>query len=199
MSLDRRTAAGIIAAYRDGAAVVAGPGASSGALWSSGHQPATVYNMELGYAASVALGIALAAPGVRSWSVEGEGSAIAGLSAFFTMARYRPANFAAFVFDNQVYGTGGGEIRTATAFGARIEAVVAGAGLEPERILVPEDVTALEGALDTVVSQDGPWVVVIPVGVTDARSRGRSSPGIDIVESVIGMRTALADTGEARR
>ena len=51
-----------IAAARADAVVIMGPGANCGLLYERADAPATIYNMDMGYAAAVALGVALARP-----------------------------------------------------------------------------------------------------------------------------------------
>ena len=60
--MNRIEAMDAVAAARSDAVVITGPGANSGLLYERADAPATIYNMEMGYAAAVALGIALARP-----------------------------------------------------------------------------------------------------------------------------------------
>ena len=60
--MNRLEAMAAISAVRGDAAAVTGPGANSGLLFEQADTPATLYNMELGYATSVALGVARPAP-----------------------------------------------------------------------------------------------------------------------------------------
>src|SRR5213593_3074046 len=104
---------------RGEAAVITGPGATAGAVWAAGrgHRPPTIYNMEMGYAAAVGLGVALARPSRTVVAMEGEGSMVAGMPVLSTIARYGPANLVLVVFDNGVFGTGWGTVATATGYG----------------------------------------------------------------------------------
>src|SRR5690349_1761712 len=97
-------------------------------LFHADHRPATIYNMELGYTTSICLGIALAAPDQRVYALEGDGSMVAGLATFATIARYRPANLVVLVLDNGVYATGAGigpgiTETSATSHGLRLSQV----------------------------------------------------------------------------
>jgi len=54
-----------VVATRNDAIAVVSPGYSSGLMWNAGQHPATIYQMELGYAMAVAYGIALGRPDRR--------------------------------------------------------------------------------------------------------------------------------------
>ena len=101
--MNRIEAMDAIAAVRGDAVAITGPGANSGLLYDRADAPATLYNMELGYASSVALGIALACPQRAVLSIEGEGSFFAGSTVLSTMWRLRPANLVVIVLDNGVW------------------------------------------------------------------------------------------------
>ena len=60
--MNRMQAMEVIAALRSDAVAVTGPGANSGLLYEHADAPATIYNMEMGYATAVGLGMALACP-----------------------------------------------------------------------------------------------------------------------------------------
>jgi thiamine pyrophosphate-dependent acetolactate synthase large subunit-like protein len=130
-----REVVGALARFRGDAAVVTGPGGLSGALYLASPEPATIYNMEFGYAAATSLGIALAVPDRRVVAIEGDGSSIAGSSVFATIARYRPPNLVVIVADNGLYGTGAATIETVTAHGADIGAIARACGLPTEQVL----------------------------------------------------------------
>jgi thiamine pyrophosphate-dependent acetolactate synthase large subunit-like protein len=178
--------------YRGDAAVVAGPGATSGMLWASGHRAATIYNMEFGYSVAVALGIALALPGVEVVALEGDGSAAASLGTFATVGRYAPANLVVIVFDNGVYGTGGGTVATVTGTGTDLTAVARACGIPADRVLGVSDEAAAESALASALGSDGPWVLVVRVEPSDVVSGSRPTPTLDHVETAYSMRSELA-------
>jgi thiamine pyrophosphate-dependent acetolactate synthase large subunit-like protein len=173
-----------LAAVRGDASVVTGPGGISGALFGAADEPATIYNMEFGYATATSLGIALAVPGRRAVALEGDGSMVAELSTFATIARYRPANLVVVVIDNGVYGTGGGTVATGTSHGTDIAAVARAAGLPDERVTTPASLDAVERDLATALREPGPWVVVVRVEPdASTASERRPRPGLDFVEA----------------
>ena len=47
----------VFARYRGDAPVIVGPGICGRILYTIGHHPATIYNMELGYAAAMCVGL----------------------------------------------------------------------------------------------------------------------------------------------
>jgi thiamine pyrophosphate-dependent acetolactate synthase large subunit-like protein len=181
----------IIARYRKGAPAVAGPGATSGTLWASGHDPATIYNMEMGYSIPICFGVAQARPDQKVLALEGEGSAILGLSALATIGRYQPRNLVAIVFDNGVYGTGGGTIETGTRHGTDIAAVARACGIE-ESITVT-DLNEAERVISRAFDEVGPWFLVMVTEPSDTRERPR--PGVDHVEAAYAFRNALNAKG----
>lgn len=180
----------VFARHRRDALVITGPGATSGALWDAGHQPGTIYNMEMGYATAMCLGVALARPDRRVVAMEGEGSTIAGMAVFATIARYRPANLTVLVFDNGVYGTGGAEVETATAHGVDLSALALACGLDPSRVAPLEDLEAVEQTIPRALVEPGPWILLARVQATDTRSGARAVPSLDHVETAYTFRHA---------
>jgi thiamine pyrophosphate-dependent acetolactate synthase large subunit-like protein len=184
------------AAVRDEAAVITGPGASSGMLYVRDHRPATIYNMELGYATAMCLGIALGDPSRRVVAIEGDGSLTAELQVFTTIARYAPANLVVLAMDNGIYGTGGGTVRTAAGGSTDLAAVARACGIAADHVLEVADVEASRAALAAALTRDGPWIVVAHVDAVDASTGPkRARPKVDIVESAAALRQALEERG----
>jgi sulfopyruvate decarboxylase subunit beta len=182
-----------VARHRGHAAIVTGPGAVSGALYGRAPAPATIYNMDLGYPAATALGVALGAPAQRVVAIEGDGSALAGIGVLTTIARYRPANLAVIVIDNGAYGsTGDGWVRTATSTGTDLAAVARACGIDPDHVL---ETTAdrLDDDIATVLREPGPWVLVARVDLdpgTLAKAQ-RPRTGIDWADAATAFRHEL--------
>jgi thiamine pyrophosphate-dependent acetolactate synthase large subunit-like protein len=80
----------VFAAARGDAAVIVGPGFAGHELAAAAHSDLTIYNMEMGYAASMCLGLALALEptGRRVVAIEGDGSLLMALPTLTTMCRY---------------------------------------------------------------------------------------------------------------
>jgi hypothetical protein len=90
-------------------------------LFAAGDRPANFYTWgSMGLASSVGLGLALARPDLRVFVVDGDGSLLMNLGSLATIGWTRPANLVLIVWDNQSYGTTGGQ-DTATAHGADLE------------------------------------------------------------------------------
>lgn len=86
----------------------------------------------LGLCSSIALGIALGLPHRKVVALDGDGSLLMNLCSLPTIARMRPRNFVHIVFDNEVYEASGSK-KTATACGADLVAIAAGAGIQNTR------------------------------------------------------------------
>ena len=182
-----------VADARGNALVTTGPGAVSGALWSCGHQPGTLYNMELAYATSVAYGLALARPDRRAISLEGDGSLLAALPILATVARQPAANLTIVAVVNGVYGTGDNKTETVFAGEADLEAVAVALGWNARQVVQASSAQELTSALHEAVGRVGPWLIVAHVDpasyqLGDVRAR----PDIDVVESAVELRRHLA-------
>jgi sulfopyruvate decarboxylase subunit beta len=191
--MNRRDAIEIFARYRGNAPVIIGPGVSSRMLYEIDHLPATIYQMELGYAVPMCLGLAFALPDERICALDGDGSLLMSLGVLTTIARYRPPNLTVLVLDNHVY-LSTGALPSATGSGADLAAIGRGAGLE--NVQAVSDEAALERALDRTTQERGPFLIVAEVEAQDRVSPGgyRAMP-FDIVESAIRFRRDLVDRG----
>lgn len=188
----------ILAELRTDQPVITGPGGASGELWALGHRAPTIYNMELGYAAPMCLGVALARPDRRVIAVEGDGSLLAGSPALVTIARLAPANLIVLAIDNGSYETvGDGTTRTGTAYGASLAGLARASGLPGRGVVEAGDPGQLRAALSRALTEPGPWLVVAHAEpVTGARRGPRLIPGLDLVEAAIEFRRQL--TGVSR-
>ena len=183
----------VVEAHREPRVVIAGVGATSGALWATAPDAKNhLYNMDFGYPAAVALGVALARPELSVIAVEGDGSAIAGMSVYCTIAACRPRNLTTVVFDNQVYGTGNAGFATATGRGLRLERLVESCGFPRERVRRVSAQSDL-GAAAATISEDGPWFIVIDTDTSDSRSGTRPQADLDFTECGIQFQRHLRD------
>jgi thiamine pyrophosphate-dependent acetolactate synthase large subunit-like protein len=167
------------------------PGFTGHELAAAGHDDATIYNMEMGYAASMCLGLALACPSQRVVALEGDGSMLMSLGTFATMARYAATNLSVVVFDNGRYlTTGSGAVETATAFGVDLAAIAHASGIAGACQV--SDLREFENAIRTALSEDGPWVIVARVDASDRTDpRARGGFPADLVEQSVLFRRAL--------
>ena len=162
--MNRVEAMGAVAAARSDAAVITGPGANSGLLYESADAPATIYNMDMGYAAAMALGVAMACPLRRVLSIEGEGSFFAGSVVLSTIWRLRPDNLVVLVLDNGVWGTADNLEPTATAFGTDLVSLALANGWDQKNVHRSEAAKELGDQLSSALRGGGPHFIV---GKTD--------------------------------
>ena len=182
-----------VADSRGEALVVTGPGAISGALWACGHQPPTLYNMELAYASSVAYGAAMARPDLWAIALEGDGSLLAALPILATVARQPTPNLTIVAVVNGVYGTGDNRTETVCAGDADLAAVARALGWDAQHVIEAGSSDELRSSLQNSVAAPGPWFIVAHVDPASYGLGGvRARPGIDVVESAIELRRYLA-------
>ena len=191
----------VLARVRGGAAAIAGPGILSRLLWATRHEPATIYQMELGYPTALSLGLALARPEERVVALEGDGSMLAGLGVLTTVARYRPAHLVVLVCDNGVYGTvGPGTVETATRHGADLAAIARGCGWDEEKVVTVESEEQTAAALSRAWKRPGPWLIVARVGHTSTDAVGSIGQiPFDIVEGAIAFRREMINRDRSGR
>jgi sulfopyruvate decarboxylase subunit beta len=183
-----------IVAERNDATIVVSPGASSGLIWNGGRHPATIYNMELGYAMAVAYGIALGRPDRRVIAVEGDGSFFAGIQLLGTLARFPVKNLIVTVLANGIWGTGAADIETSPGSAVQLAEIARGCGLGADRVQIFSDVSALRASLARAQREAGPWVFIAETGRSSMDQSGpRLRPLVDPVESVDLTRRYLAD------
>lgn len=179
---------------RRDAVVIVGPGFAGHELAAAEHHDATLYNMEMGYAAPMCLGLALALEpvGRKVVAIEGDGSMLMTLPTFSTMARYPARNLVLLVFDNGSYvTTGRGEVRTATTTGTDLAAVARAAGLGDHALSV-DDTAGFSEALERAMGADGPWVIVARVDTADRQDpRARQHFDSDLPDQAAFFRRAL--------
>jgi len=190
------------ARVRGDALVIVSPGFTGHELASADHRDETLYNMDMGYAAPMCLGLALASPARKVVALEGDGSMLMALGTFATVARYAglAPNLTIVVFDNQRYlTTGSGSGETAIVYGADIAAIARGCGIR--NAVAVESYVDFEARIAQAMVEPGPWVIVARVDVSDRRDpRARGGFQHDIVEqSVLFQRAFRAASGAAGR
>jgi thiamine pyrophosphate-dependent acetolactate synthase large subunit-like protein len=191
--VNRRDVIEAFARRRGDAPVIVGPGVSGRMLFECGHRPATIYNMDMGYAVPMCMGLALALPGERVYALEGDGSLLTSLGALTTIARYHPPNLVVIVLDNGVYLTTGA-IPTASGTGADLAGIGRASGMA--HAVAVRDLAAFEQELDRATREDGPFLIVAQVEAQDrAGPAGYHAYPFDIVESAICFRRDLVDRG----
>lgn len=192
--MTRQDVVNALVAVRGDAPVISGPGTISRLLFVTQHKPATIYQMDLAYATSMSLGVALARPNThRVVGIEGDGSIIAALGVFTTIGRYQPKNLVCIIVDDGVYGSVvDGTLETGTSGGTDLAAVAKSCGIRNALTVKERDEAA--SVLRRAFAEPGPWVVVMKVDNSD-RMLMRDRRGIihfDIVETALNYRRELA-------
>jgi thiamine pyrophosphate-dependent acetolactate synthase large subunit-like protein len=155
--------------------VVASLGHPAYDLFAAGDRPENFYTWgSMGLASSIGLGLALARPDLRVFVVDGDGSLLMNLGSLATIGWTRAKNLIVIVWDNELYGTTGGQ-DTATAHGADLEAAARAMGA---RVTVTTRTAAeFDAAIARARVEDGPWVIVAKV----AESTPAVKPPLDCV------------------
>jgi sulfopyruvate decarboxylase subunit beta len=178
------------ARLRDDEVVITGPGGASGALCHADDKPATIYNMEMGYASAMCLGIALGRPELRVVALEGDGSMVAGMSVLSTIGRYPAPNLIVVVVHNGVYAsTGSGDVPTAAGLSTDLAAVAVASGIDAGHVLTVAEPEQAEAALRRAFAEAGPWVIIARVEPADPGPR--RLPTRDLVETSLAMKQEL--------
>ena len=138
-------------------------------LFTAGDRPEHFYLWGgMGLGASIALGVALAAPKATVIGLAGDGGVLMNLGALATIGALQPANLIIVIWDNRAFDLTGGQ-PTATAAGADLAAVAAGCGIEQTvRVATVAD---FEREIERALAQPGPWCVVVDTNSTPADRR----------------------------
>jgi thiamine pyrophosphate-dependent acetolactate synthase large subunit-like protein len=151
----------VAASLAEDDAVVASLGHPAYDLFAAGDRPLNFYTWgSMGLASSIGLGLAMAQPDRRVFVLDGDGSLLMNLGALATIAVRRPPNLVVVIWDNEEYGTTGGQ-PTATASGADLAAAARAVGVE--RTCVARSGPDLDAVLTQCRRTRGPWVIVVKV------------------------------------
>jgi thiamine pyrophosphate-dependent acetolactate synthase large subunit-like protein len=130
-------------------------------LFEAGDRAENFYTWgSMGLASSIGLGLAMAQPARRVIVLDGDGSLLMNLGSLATMATVAPPNLVLIVWDNELYGTTGGQ-PTATARGADLEGAAKALGI-PHAVTVREP-ASFDQAVDRALKAPGPWVIIAKV------------------------------------
>jgi len=138
-------------------AVIGGIGYTNFDLWGAGQRPQNFYMLgSMGLAVPIALGVALAQPHRRVFSLEGDGSILMQLGSLATVAARAQRNLAIVIMDNGTYEITGGQ-PTLTEQGADIVAIARGAGIAQSAWAADEH--DFEELVGLALREDGPWLI----------------------------------------
>lgn len=162
--MNRLDATRRLIAALDNEPIVASLGHPAYDLYGAGDRPANFYTWgSMGLASSIGLGLALARPDLRVFVLDGDGSLLMNLGSLATIGWTRPPNLVLVVWDNQEYGTTGGQ-ETATAHGADLEMAARAMGASSTATVRTEE--AFGAAIVRTRTEPGPWVIVAKVDET---------------------------------
>ena len=154
-------AVAVLARHRGDAIVVCALGMAANEWWAATRSEDSFYmHGAMGFAASFALGLALAAPATPVWALNADGSLCMNLGCLITESAQRAGNLHHFVIDNGVYQTVGG-LPMVGGGAVDFAALARAAGFHAAHTL--ESVTAVEDALPGILTSPGPVLTVLRV------------------------------------
>ena len=160
--------------HEPGTPIIASLGHPAYDLFAAGDRPANFYTWgSMGLASSAGLGLALARPDLPVFVLDGDGSLLMNLGSLATIGWTKPSNLILVVWDNEEYGTTGGQ-DTATKHGADLDAAARAMGISASTV---ETESALGAAIARARSGAGPWMIVAKV--TESAPAGK--PPLDCV------------------
>jgi len=141
--------------------IVASLGHPTYDLFSAGDRAANFYTWgSMGLASSIGLGLAIARPELRVFVLDGDGSLLMNLGSLATIGWTAPENLVLIVWDNEEYGTTGGQ-KSATAHGADLAAAARALGIRSAMTVRSE--RELRSAIADMRRDAGPHVIVAKV------------------------------------
>jgi len=141
-----------------------------------GDRPQNFYMIgSMGLASAIGLGFALAKPERRSVVFDGDGNLLMSLGILTMVASLGPRNFLHVVFDNEVYGSTGGQPSLSRE--ARLDCLAESAGYRTvTAATTPEEIAA---AIRSARADRGPHFVLIKVTAVESPSpRIPHTPGV---------------------
>src|SRR5688500_5286737 len=144
---------------------------SANEWWAATQSEETFYmHGAMGFAASFALGLALAAPSLPVWLLNADGSLCMNLGCLLTEAAQAPRNLKHFVLDNRVYQTVGG-LPMVNQGRADYEGLAKAAGFP--RTHSAYNVAQIEQLMPEILAEPGPVLIVLKV---EAESKYLGTP-----------------------
>jgi sulfopyruvate decarboxylase subunit beta len=156
-----RAAVEVLARHRDGAVAVCALGMAANEWWAATKSEDAFYmHGAMGFAASFALGLALALPQAQIWLINADGSLCMNLGCLLTEASQGARNLKHFVVDNGVYQTVGA---LPMVNGGRTDyvGIARAAGFARARSIETQE--ELERQMPGIVGEDGPSFTVLRV------------------------------------
>ncbi len=156
-----REAIEAVAKHRGDAVAVCALGMAANEWWAvTKGEDAFYMHGAMGFAASFALGLALALPKATIWLINADGSLCMNLGCLLTEAAQAPKNLKHFVIDNQVYQTVGG-LPMVNQGRTDYAAIARGAGIAHARTI--DRLDELEKAMPAIAAAEGPSFTLLRV------------------------------------
>lgn len=173
--MNRLEATRLLVSLAGDSPIVASLGHPAYDLFAAGDRPANFYTWgSMGLASSIGLGLAIGRPDLRVFVLDGDGSLLMNLGSLATIAALQPRNLVLIVWDNEEYGTTGGQ-PTPTAGGADLAGAARALGVE-QSVIVRTD-RELRDAIAQSSRERGASVIVAKV----SESRPTMKPPLDCV------------------
>jgi thiamine pyrophosphate-dependent acetolactate synthase large subunit-like protein len=164
----------VLGRHRGSAIVVCALGMAANEWWHATRaEDSFQMHGAMGFAASFALGLALALPDETVWVLNSDGSLCMNLGCLLTEAAQAPENLRHFVLDNQVYQTVGA-LPMVNAGGTDYAALARAAGIASTHVI--DNVRELETRLPDIIAKPGPCFTVLRV---DPEATHINTPPID--------------------
>jgi thiamine pyrophosphate-dependent acetolactate synthase large subunit-like protein len=156
-----REAIELIARHRNDAIAVCALGMAANEWWAATKSEDSFYmHGAMGFAASFALGLAVALPQAPVWLLNADGSLCMNLGCLLTEASQRAKNLKHFVIANGVYQTVGA-LPVVNEGRTDYVAIARAAGFSRARAI--DTIETLEQQLPAIVAEDGPSFTVLQV------------------------------------
>jgi sulfopyruvate decarboxylase subunit beta len=151
----------VLAAHRADAVVVCALGTAANGWWAVTRSEDSFYmHGAMGFAASFALGLAVAIPSTTVWVLNSDGSLCMNLGCLLTEAGQQPTNLKHFVVDNQCYQTVS-KMPMVNQDRADYPAIAQAAGIA--RAITIDNVAELEAKMPEINAAPGPYFVHLRV------------------------------------
>jgi len=159
-------------------------------LFARGDRDLNLYvSTNMGSAAAMGVGLALALPSEKVVVLEGDGSVLLSLGSLVAIGDQQPSNLVLIVFDNECYEAPG-EYPSATSRNANLEMFGFASGIE--KSLTVRSIEEFEKAFKEALTAEGPQLLVAKV----ERGRPPLDPlGIDGIENKYRFLRALEKRG----
>jgi len=158
-------------------AVIGGIGNSNFDLSAAGHRPENFYMLgSMGLSAPIALGVAIAQPRRKVFSLEGDGSILMELGCLATIAAQAPKNLCVIIWDNGVYQITGGQGTPAAA--AKSDLVAAARALGIAQANWAADEAEFDSLVGQAMTGDGPWVIGVRIDGKPGVSQTERDPSL---------------------